>query len=247
MNTIDWNLLMDITFKTQCYRRNFDLISTDENFITEYDGIISLMRPAEQMPPFIIGEYAFSVWDIKLGTQFGANFRYLLEEHDDEKTYFELIRLIKNKQIDILKYNKLILVHSLILRADYRKREVTEEFIEFLYRDFYCESNAIIVLVLPFQDNPIDSDYFFKSKTIPVRANLAVFNDAKEISAVEYYSLNDLIKRKDIELNEYKLFSAATRCGFNRIGESHLFIYSPEKTIERMKGKQENIKFTNII
>jgi hypothetical protein len=34
------------------------------------------------------------------------------------------------------------------------------------------------------------------------------------------------------------LFSVAAKCGFTRIGESYLFQYSPEKTIQRMIEKR---------
>jgi hypothetical protein len=47
------------------------------------------------------------------------------------------------------------------------------------------------------------------------------------------------LEKQDTEKNEYKLFSVAAKCGFTRIGESYLFQYSPEKTIERMIEKRE--------
>lgn len=247
MNTNDWNLLMDIAFKTQSYRKNFDMISNNENFITECDGTITLMRFVEQKPPIAIGEYGFSVWNIKMGLQYGADFNRLIEEHDCENTYFELQQLITKKKFNIEKYNKLILVHSLVICEEYRKHGITEEFIEFLYRDFYRENDAIITLVLPFQNNPIDLNFYVNNKSVPIRENLGVFNDVKEIPAVEYYSLNKLIDKNDVELNEYKLFSAATKCGLNRIEESHLFIFSPEKTIQRLKEKQQYLENITII
>lgn len=242
MNTIDWSLLTDVTFKTQCFRKNFDMISNDENFITECDGEISVNRFEEQKPSLIIGEYGFSVWSIKMGTQFNANFHQLIEEHDNENMYRELKELINKRQFDIQKFNKIILVHSLVLRADYRKHGITEEFTEFLYRDYYDENNAVIVLVLPFQNNPIDKEYYLERKSVPIRQNLGVFNDAVHTPAIEYYSLDDLMRKRDDELNEYKLFSVATKCGFNRIGDSHLFMLSPEKTINRMNEKYNNLK-----
>lgn len=247
MNTTDWNMLIDITFRTQSYRKNFDFVSENENFITEHDGIISEIRIAQRKPPLIVGEYGFSVWNISTGMKFGVNFNKLIKEHQIENAYSELIYVIKNKALDIKKYNKIILIHSLILRADYRKRSLTEEFVEFLYRDFYDEKNAIIALVKPFQNNSIDADYYSKRKSVPVRENLKTLHDVVDIPAIEYYSLNDLMKKNDVELNEYKLFNIASNCGFNRLSDSYLFIFSPEKTIERMTEKFKNMKIVDVI
>jgi len=111
------------------------------------------------------------------------------------------------------------------------------------YRDFYYIDIAIIMLVKPFQDNPIDADFYFNRKQVLVRESLD-FSDAISISATEYYSLNELSKKNDTELNEYKLFAVANKCGFNRINNSHLFLFSPEKIEERLLEKQNFIQQT---
>lgn len=246
MNSADWNMLLNVTFKTQSYRKNFDFVSENENFITEHDGVISEVRIAERKPPLIIGEYGFSVWNIGLGMKFGADFNKLINEYQIENAYSELISLQKNKSFDIKKYKKVIIVHSLILRSDYRKRGITEEFTEFLYREFYDENNVIIALVKPFQNNPIDADYYSKRKSVPVRENLRALQDVVDVPAIEYYSLNNLMNKNDTELNEYKLFGVATNCGFKRIDDSHLFLFSPEKTIGRILEKQNKMKINKI-
>jgi hypothetical protein len=236
----NWDLLTNITFKTQCYRKNFDMISTNEHFITECDGEITLMRFEQEKPLLIVGEYGFSIWNIKLGNQFNVNFKNLIEEHNEENIYHELNNLINRKKFELNSYNKIILVHSLVLRADYRKQGITEEFTELLYRDYYSDGDAIIMLVLPFQNNPIDKEYYMQRKTVPVRQNLSIYQSPLQISAAEYYSLDTLIGKNDDELNEYKLFSVASKCGLSRIDDSHLFLFSPEKTIERMNKKYNN-------
>jgi hypothetical protein len=63
----NFGLWSDLTFKTQGYRKNFDLINDNENIITEYEGIVSKMRIVENKPPLIIGEYSISVCNIELG------------------------------------------------------------------------------------------------------------------------------------------------------------------------------------
>ena len=60
--------------------------------------------------------------------------------------------------------------------------------------------------------------------------------------AYEYYSLNELHDKEDVEFNEYKLFAIADRCGFTRLGESRLFLFNPDKTVVRMLMKMKKIK-----
>ena len=237
MEKQDWNLWNNVTFKTQGYRKNFDIVNTNENFITEYDGTIAEIRLEKRKPPRQIGEYGFSVWNIGLGSRFAVDFNKLIKEHALEDTYSELVRVIKKKEINVKDYKKIVLVHTFILSKDYRKRGITEEFIEMLYRDFYCDDVAIIMLVKPFQDNLIDADFYFNSKYVLVREELKMAGIA--VPAPEYYSLNELTEKTDTEINEYKLFAAAHKCGFQRINESYLFLFTPEKIEERMLEKQE--------
>jgi hypothetical protein len=236
MNRQDLKLWNNITFKTQGYRKNFDLINTNEKFITEYEGSIAELRMEERKPPRPVGEYRFSVWNIELGEKFDVDFEELVKRHSADDLYNELIDMIRKYEFSIRKHKKIVLVHSLVLNKDYRKKGVTEEFIEMLHNDFYCENVAIVVLVKPFQDDDVSTEYF-KHKKVLVRETLRGF-DAKGVSAMEYYSLDELLKNEDTEINEYKLFAVANRCGFQRINESHLFIFSPEKIEERMREKQ---------
>ena len=244
MNKRQWKLWSDLTFKTKCYRKNFDMMTEDENIITECNGVISKLRISEKKPPVIIGEYSFSVWNIKLGKSLGFNINRLIKRHNNEVTYSELAKIIKNRDIDIRKFNKLILIQNLIIHKDYRKLQVTEEFIEFLYRDFFDENVLIIALVLPFQYNPIDLDFFTKRKFVEVREIMGKKYDVELVLASKYYFLDELIESKgDGEKNMYKLFNVASRCGFNRINDSFLFVYSPDKTIERIEKKYDIKKF----
>jgi len=237
MKRRDWNLWNNITFKTKGYRKNFDIVNTNEKFITEYDGTVSEIRLEERKPPRPIGEYGFSVWNIGLGKKFGVDFNKLIKEHELEDTYRELIRVIMKKEIDVSDYKKIVLVHTFILNKDYRKRGITEEFIEMLYQDFYSDDIAIIMLVKPFQDNLIDSDFYFNRKYVLVRE--ALNDKGIAVPATEYYSLNELREKNDTEINEYKLFAVAHKCGFQRINESYLFLFSPQKIEKRWKEKEK--------
>lgn len=229
-------VLENITFKTQFYRKNYDLINNNENIITECNGIITQIKISDHMPPLIIGEYGFSIWNIELGNLLDIDIKALIKLYWMENTYDEL-SLISSNTFNIYDYRKIVFIHGLVITKDYRKLEITEEFIEGMYRDFYSKDVAIIALVKPLQDNYIDSDYYFKHKMIHVRKKIGLINDYESVPASEYYSLTELRKKEDTEINEYKLFSVAAKCGFKRIDESHLFIFSPENMIERIKLK----------
>lgn len=244
-NKIDSLLLWSkLTFKTRCYRKNFDLVTENENIITEYEGSVSELRLANRERPFIIGEFTFSIWNIELAKTLNINVYDILKAYALEDSYKELKQAVDNNEIDFYKHQKIIIIHSFIVRADYRKRGITEEFIEAMYRDFYNVQNAMIVLAKPFQYNSIDKDYYQNHKFVKM---LGVLDDIERIPAHEYYSLKDLYDKNDVEFNEYKLFAIADRCGFSRIGDSHLFLFSPKeietRMVEKMKlAKQLNIK-----
>lgn len=237
MERQDWNLWNNITFKTQGYRKNFDIINTNEKFITEYEGTISELRIDERKPPRPVGEYSFSVWNIELGEKFDVDFNKLVKQHGADDLYKELIESVINNEFNIHDYKKIVLVQTLVLNKNYRKHGITEEFIEMLYRDFYCNDVAIIMLVKPYQNNLVNTEYF-KHKKVIVNETLKAVN-AIGVPATEYYSLNELLNNEDIELNEYKLFAVANKCGFQRLNNSHLFLLSPEKIGARMLEKQE--------
>lgn len=239
MEAKNWNLWNNITFKTINYRRNFDLTVSDDNIIAEHDGYISEIRISEDKPPITIGEFGISVWNIELGHKLNININELLENHQIECTYEELMKVISKKEIDINKFGKIVFITNLILRPDYRKLGITEEFVEYLYRDYYEKNNAVIALVKPLQNNPIDIDFFLYHNFVEVRTVLKDFHNFENVPARTYYSIDDLSSKTDKEINEYKLFALATKCGFNRIDDSCLFMLTPDKMFQRILEKRE--------
>jgi len=153
---------------------------------------------------------------------------------------------MKNKLINIDKYRKIMFISNLILKPDYRKREISEEFIEFIYRDYYNEDTAIIALVKPIQNNVIDFDFYMNHRNVEIFQSTRKKDGVNVVSGKEYYSLNDLSKKDDGEMNEYKLFSLAVRLGFSRISDSHLFLYTPDATIKRMFMKRNEMEKRNL-
>lgn len=229
-----------ITFKTTSYNKNFDFVVKNEQFVTEYNGDVSEIRFNERKPPFTVGEYAISVWNFKLAKKFDVNLIKTLKEFKIEDGYRELNQLIDDYVIDLNQINKLIIIHTFILHPKYRKRGITEEFIEFLYRNFYHDkNNKMIALVKPVQTNKVDYDFYQNQKTMKINQLIGKDSPFELVPAYKYYDLPSLIKNEDVEINEYKLFSVAVRCGFNRIGESHLFDFKPNKMIERINNKRK--------
>ncbi|MFW6243020.1 MAG: hypothetical protein ACOC2W_02580 [bacterium] len=234
---MDLELLEDITFKTLSYRKNFDMIQDNENIITELEGSVTKLRIDEKIPPEIIGEYELSIWDIRTAKILNYDTYEILQSVSGLDTYDELIKLINNKQFNINKYNRIVFIHTFLLKDEYRKKELTEEFIEYLFRDFYDDNTAIICLVKPFQNNKMDFDYFYHERYIVNKVDHDSAND-QLIPMKTYYKLDKLLQKTDTELNEYKLFSVAAKCGFVRLDDQHhLFILNPKKTIDRLKLK----------
>ena len=243
MNLYNLELWSNLTFKTVCYRKNFDMITKNEHIFTEYDGNVTMLRLKENSKPLTIGEYGFTMINIGLAKLLNIDYIELIKEYSaDSITYEKLMNCISDKEFNINNYKKIILIHSLVITSKYRKRGVTEEFVEAMYRDFYDKDTAIIALVLPVQNNASDDDYYTNHKSIPVIKKIGGVETTEKVMASEYYSLPDLYEKKDSEYNELKLFSIASKCGFNRIGESNLFQFTPEITIERLKGKTIKLK-----
>lgn len=236
MKGTDLELWGNITFKTLAYRKNYDFISTNENIITLYEGMISELRLNEKIFPKPIGEYGFTVWNVELAKTLNANIYDLIKEHKAENTYNELIEVIENRGLDVFEYKKIVFLNSFVLKKEYRKRGITEELVEMLYRDFYADDVAVIVLAKPFQDNNFDGDFFLKDRQVRLNDTRNRSNEYL-VPAADYYSLTELLDNKDSELNEYKLFAIANNCGFWRLSETNLFILKPEKIIKRLQKK----------
>ncbi|MFW6243054.1 MAG: hypothetical protein ACOC2W_02750 [bacterium] len=233
---MDLELLGDITFKTLSYRKNFDLIQNNDNIITEIEGSVSKLRIEEKMTPEIIGEYQISVWDIRTCRIFDINPNQLLYDQKGVDIYDEAIELTENDILNINNYNKVIFVHSLLLRDDYRNKEITQEFVEFLYREYYFDKSIIISLVKPFQDNTINFNHYYHERYVSTN----ILGSDKKIPMKDYYKLDKLLTKTDTEKNEYKLFSVASKCGMYRFDDyHHLFYLKPNKVIERMQNKNK--------
>lgn len=227
--------IRDISFKTKGYCKNFDLIVTGENIINEYEGLVSKLRIEERKPPIIVGEFGISKWNLSLARELNINLYDLLEIHSNEPSYNEFNDLIKKDIVSFNNWDKIVFVHYLILAEEFRKKTITEEFIEYVHREFYDDKTLIVAHALPFQYNDMLMEY------LRLDARIETYIDdinVEEIDAVKYFKLKEVIdKNLDRESNEFKVFSIAQKCGFERIDESYIFKYNPTKIIERLKDK----------
>lgn len=246
MDKTDINFWSNLTFRTQSYRKNLDFVGDDDNIITEHEGDVSVLRMSENKPPLIIGEYNFSVWNIENAKLLNIDLIKLMNVYSGVDTYNELIKLVNNKLINITIYKRIVLIHSFILSSNYRKRGISEEFIEFIYRDFHNNDTLILILVEPIQYNSIDDEFYTYDKNVYVNDRIDNVDKLYKMSAYDYYSMNDLKNKDDKEINEYKLFALAQRLGFLRVEESSLFVFTPSKAIERLKEKIRLFKLLNL-
>ncbi len=226
-------LLSDITFKTTIYHKNYDIVIKNDNIVSEYTGEISEVRYRMDKPPFIAGEFGISVCNIELAKILDIDFMEVLSEHTNEDIYYELIA---ETNFNIENFKKIVLVSHFILHPDYRKHNLFQEFTEYLYRHFYADGVAIIVLAKPIQDNEIDFEYYLHEKSVEQVLNR--YHDIEYVPARIYYSLDDLLTKNDRETNEYKLFAVVARCGFVRINDTHLFKFIPDVILAQMQEKR---------
>lgn len=243
----NYELWDDLTFKTTSYRKNFDVIIESENIITEHIGEISKIRMFEKKPPVILGDYGFTTLNIKIAKELNFDVKQLIHEFNQQLAFDELNNLIINDKFNPYDYDKILIIQNFVLSIEYRKMGVLEEFIEMLYREHYNEKVAIIALVLPFQYNEFDFEYYNEYKKIKKRNDIKGL-DSTEVLIMDEFSLRETInKNNDRETNEYKLFAVADRCGFERIGDSYLFLFNNKKTLERLKQKYVFLKKINYL
>ena len=245
MNTEDIKFWDKISTKTTLYHKNFDMVVPSDNIVSEYDGNISKLRIEEHKRPLIMGEFTFSVWNINMSKIQNTDVYDMIKKYSNEDTYFEFNKILNNTNFDYTKYKKIIFIHSLIIKPEFRKSGVTEEFVEFIYRNFYDKDNIIFALVKPIQDNKLNCVFYSNEKMI----RYVTYDENgriqhKKTSAFKFYSLDKEYEKTDSEMNEYKLFSVASKCGFTRIDDTFLFKFEPEKTIKRLFNKT---KINNLV
>jgi len=236
-NIKEWN---NITFKSKTYGYTHDTINPNDQFIFEHEGVITMTRIEDNLPPLIIGEFGFSIWNFDMARELGGNLSDHLKLKQVNDSYIEMKKCIANGDLYVHDSESLIVVHNLLIHPKFRKKGIADEFVEYLYKNYLNSATRIIFLVKPLQENEMDYEYYFEQKTIKFRENIGVGSSYRILPASKYYALSTLIDDKDDdEINHYKLFAIASRCGFRRLGESFLFIFTPDKMKERIALKKK--------
>lgn len=220
-----------LTFRTFLFGKNYDVDLRGDNLISEYDGTISYKNYSNKKKSEIIGEFAVSVWNLELANKLGVNIiEEMLPTNEIIDTYREFEYALDNKVIDLSEIipNKLVFVHNLILKPEYRNKGITNEFVEFIYRNFYSEIETLVLfLVKPIQTNPMELFFFSEN----------------EKNGDDKYKIKKLLESDDLEMAEYKLFNLARKSGLKRIdNETHLFELVGDEVFERIKAKRNRIK-----
>lgn len=235
----NYDLWRRLTFKTLAYRKNFDFGVPDDDFLTEYEGTVSELRVGEKKLPFIVGEYNYTEWNISLAEYYGVNLMNVLKQYIHENSYIELSHVINEGDFWLNDIDRLIILHNFVIHPDYRKKGVTEEFIETIYRDHFSGgNNKFLVLVKPLQNNTMYYEHYAKDRIIKIKHSIDKDGPYEEMLSYKYFGLSEFEGKEDEELNHYRLYALASRCGFNRVGESSIFDFNPEKISQRLDAKR---------
>jgi len=235
----NYDLWSSLTFKTLSYRKNFNFTVEDDNFITELEGTVTKVGIGSGKPPFFVGEYNYSIWNFGLANLFDVDLLDVLENYTYEDSYIELFDMVKENKFSFEEIDRLVVLHNFILHPDYRKKGITEEFIEALYREhFVGGNNHIVALVKPIQNNTVYFENYISNRVVRIRHTVYDDGPYEEMSSFKYFGIGELENKTDIEKNHYQLYALAARCGFRRMGESNLFYFTPQKIQDRLEDKR---------
>jgi len=226
----------NISYKINSYPNNNDLAYYNDCYITNHDGFIYLKNFDNNNMPQLIGEFFISTLNIEIIKQLNVNIINVFKNYTNEILYSELLKVIYQKELNIFKYSNIVIVQSLVIKKEYRKKKIFNDFVEMLFREYYNNNTLIILLVLPFQKNPIDYKYYKQKKQI-----IKTKSNDITINAFDYYNLYEFEQTNDDELCELKLFSHASKMGFSRISNTHIFILNkPNIIINQIINKSPN-------
>jgi hypothetical protein len=232
-----------LSFKFTQYHRNFDFFDIGDSYVNYIDGSISFVSTDGKSYPKQIGEYNIIKFSLNVAREVNVNIKNIIQNNDDE-IYDDLKKIIKTKNhINLENYDNLYFINNFILAENYRKKDISFEFFEKIYRMFYNERTLILMLVKPFQYIEDDYEYFLNEKTITIKPDGKNTKNIK-IPAGEYYSLKNL-PFDDVEYSTFKLYAQAKNIGLNRIGNTGIFKFQPDVIKNRMKYKYFELDLNN--
>jgi hypothetical protein len=212
-----------------------------DKFITNYESNIVINWDKEKKPLEILGQFNVLELNIRLSSLLGYEILNKFEgELEVYKEFYELLNSNKDEVYE--KYNRILYVTNPILKDSYKGKKILPELIEHIYRTMYSDRVLIIFLVKPLQE--LKNLFFFYRafKQIVIKTEFNKIN-IKQVSANEYFNLDDLVKKyDDLELQNYKLFDLAKSCGLKKMERTtNLFFLSENKVLENIKNKINDV------
>lgn len=227
------NILKKLTFTSIGHHKNYDFMFKDESYFNGFEGKITKLRVNEKLKPEVIGCYEFEMWRNDISEQLGLNLNDYLYRFKDYSDFYHITDIIDDKKIDLKKYDKIVFVNTLMLKSEYRGMDVTSEFVEYMYRNYFDRQTLMLFLIKPVQNN-LDFNDIYNNSTIKLE-------DGSVIKKSKLFELNKFIDL-DFEISEFKLFNLAKKSGLERINGSNIFMLNPTKVLTRMANKHEYFK-----
>lgn len=211
-----------------------------ESFGDYYDGFIydenDESKPRNPIGQFAILEYnniLASYFDVKIPDIIDGNIDILKEFHEYYTSNYDKIKE---------KYERVYLVYPLILKEEYKKHNITQEFVNYIFKSHYSINNLILFLVSPIQSNKENYNIIKDYGEVEIIENLDS-EKTKWVKTVDYYEMEKLKnKYDDMEYSTYKLYSLANKCGLKRIDNTNLFFLSEKSIIEKISENLQKNK-----
>lgn len=223
----------DIIFINSEISTNYSFNNVLSKFITISDNSIMLNKNKEKEPNTLIGSYNIVNFNVRLGDKLGVNVFSAID--GDMELYLTFKNLINANIKDInLRYDNILFVNNLILREDFRNKDIFPEYIKHIYRTYYTDRTLVVFLVKPIQ---MFRTTFFMYRTMKKVALRTKFDtpDIIEVSMEEYYKLGSLVnKYDDLEMQTYKLYNKAKECGLNMFANYEGLFYISEKNVLKL-------------
>lgn len=223
-----------LVFITSSYKNNYNTLDIGDNIITEYTGAIHL-RSEDFKESTIIGHYSYVTININMAKLLNINVNTLIKKMNDlHDKYVALSDSLKASELNIHEYDTLTYLDHVIIHPQYRKKDVTHEFLEYMYNTHIQTTKKPLFLgfIKPIQhveNNPTK--------------NIMIFDD---ISLYDYYFISQLNDVNDDELIKYKLYGLAQKLGFEQLHED-IFKLNPNNIKKRMLEKYNSDNYSDIV
>lgn len=207
-----------IVFEVTTRTSNVDVLTPNDSMITICDGIIRDVKPNKTIK---IGDFNINIIHIGMADILNVKFDDIIKGLAFGELCDDLTTINNDNSTHLNSYKKVIIVSAFILIKKYRKKNILDEFLEFLYKNYYNKDYLILFQALPFQYNEIMSELVFTFNATDSKGKIT------DNTIYDYYELNEFEKEDDQELNKFKLYGHMTKHGCKRIGDTDMFRFYP--------------------